>query len=46
MKTIKLTPTEFLNSFKLLAKFYYKFAVSSGMIVIEADAELLKAIGY
>jgi|APGre2960657373_1045057.scaffolds.fasta_scaffold108985_2 hypothetical protein len=46
MKTIKLTPTEYVNCFKTLATFYYAISVSAGMIVIQANAKLLEELGY
>lgn len=45
MKKITLTPKEFIL-FKQIANFWYSFAVSSGIIVIEADSKLLESLGY
>jgi len=45
MKKITLTTNEFYV-FKELANFWYSFAYSTGIIVIEADAKLLEDLGY
>ncbi len=45
MKKISLTPTEFCL-FRQIANFLYTYAVSSGIILIEADAKLLENLGY
>lgn len=46
MKKIKLLPTEYYE-FVQLAKFTFTtFGVSRGFVIIEANIELLKQIGY
>jgi hypothetical protein len=48
MKTITLTPTEFLT-FKALANkisLFFDYYISKGRVVIDADAQLLNEIGY
>lgn len=48
MKTIQLTPKEFVN-FKVLAnqmRLMFVYAVSHGMIHVEADALRLDELGY
>jgi len=45
MKQISLTPKEFYL-FKKLANFYYTFAISAGMVYVEANSKLLENLGY
>jgi hypothetical protein len=45
MKKVTLTPKEFVN-FKQIATFFFNFAVSAGMVIIEADAHHLESLGY
>ena len=46
MKKIKLLPTEYYQ-FVQLAKFTFTtFGVSRGFVIIEANIELLRQIGY
>jgi hypothetical protein len=46
MKKIKLLPTEYYE-FVQLAKFTFTtFGVSRGFVIIEANIELLRQIGY
>lgn len=45
MKTIKLSPQEFIN-FKKIANFWYDFCVNAGVIEVKADKSNLLKIGY
>lgn len=46
MKTIMLLPTEYYQ-FVQLAKFAFTtFGVSKGFVMVEANIELLKQLGY
>ncbi len=45
MKTISLTPTEFV-SFKQLATFFFDLSVRGGFVFITANADALDALGY
>jgi hypothetical protein len=45
MKTISLTPTEFV-SFKQLATFFFDLYVKGGFVHVTADAESLDKLGY
>jgi hypothetical protein len=45
MKTVSLTPTEFV-SFKQLATFFFDLYVKGGFVHVTADAESLDKLGY
>jgi hypothetical protein len=45
MKTVSLTPTEFV-SFKQLATFFFDLYVKGGFVYVTADAESLDKLGY
>ena len=45
MKRLFMSIEEFLN-FKDIANFNYDFAISNGEAIVDAQAEMLAAIGY
>lgn len=48
MKTITLNPNEFYNFKEIAQKFHIMFTciVASGMVHVEADAQMLDYLGY
>jgi hypothetical protein len=46
MKTIELTPKEYLTNFKEIAKFNYQAYVLHGIVYITARIENLDPLGY
>jgi hypothetical protein len=45
MKKVEMTPTEFVL-FKQISNFFFNFAVSAGMVVVEASEADLAQLGY
>lgn len=48
MKKIELTPLEYYNFIELAKKYkiLYTYAVVLGIVIIEANVELLEMLGY
>ena len=46
MKTIELTPVEYITNFKKIAHFWFTAHVVHGMVFIEANINNLKSLGY
>lgn len=45
MKTVALTPTEFM-SFKQLASFFFDIYIKGGFVFVTANIEQLEKLGY